>query len=124
MTDEPTPAPTEPDPVTHLQGQLAQANQRLILAELKSHAIRAGIIDTDCLKLLDTSALKLDESGGLPEGGPAVATLKRNKPWLFANSNSSHPAPPPAAEPPKPVSAQTMTHREWQAARARLIKGR
>ncbi len=110
--------------VPALQQQLDQANQRLLHAELKSHAIRAGIIDLDGLKLLDTSGLKLDESGNLPDGAEALARLKREKPWLFAKPNTSHPAPPPPAEPPALRTAKQMSVSEWKAARARLISGR
>ena len=123
MTDTPAdpPAPAE---AAALREQLATANARLIQAELKSHALRAGIIDLDCLKLLDTSALKLDENGTLPDAATTVANLKRDKPWAFPRPNSSHPAPPPIAEPPKTRMAKDMTHEEWQAARNRLIRGR
>ena len=121
MTDEPV---DPPDPTEAIRAQLAQANQRLIQAELKSHAIQAGIIDLDCLKLLDTSGLDLDQDGNVPAAPAALADLKRNKPWLFAKPNSSHPAPPPVPEAPKPRMAKDMTFKEWQAARERLVRGR
>ena len=121
MSDNPI---DPPDPTEALRTQLAQANQRLIQAELRTQAVRAGIIDLDCLKLLDTSGLSLDDTGGLPAGATALATLKRDKPWLFAKPNSSHPAPPPAPEPPKVRMAKDMTFWEWQTARERLIRGR
>ncbi len=122
MTDEPA-APT-PDPTAILQSQLDAANQRLVHAELKGHAIRAGIIDLDCLKLLDRGALALDDDGNLPGGSAAIAGLKRDKPWLFVNPNSSHPAAAPAPEPAKPRSAKDMTPAEWRQARERLIRPR
>jgi hypothetical protein len=117
MTDEPNPSEA-------LQQQLDHANQRLVLAELKSHAIRAGIIDIDCLKLLDSSGFKLDDNGDLPEAPAALARLKREKPWIFTQQNSSHPAPPPAPEPPQQKTAKEMTHKEWRAAREELIRRR
>ena len=113
-----------PDPTEALRQQLATANTRLVQAELKAHAVREGIIDLDCLKMLDQSALALDEQGNVPEAKTAVATLKREKPWMFSSPSSSHPAPAPKADPPKTRLAQEMTHREWQVARERLIKGR
>jgi hypothetical protein len=121
MTDEST---QPPDPTQDLQRQLAQANQRLVQAELKSHAIRAGIIDVDCLRLLDTSDLKVDDDGNIPDAAGALARLKRDKPWLFANPNSSHPAPAPAPEPPKAKTAKEMSHKEWRLAREKLVRGR
>ena len=123
MPDETNDAP-KPDPAEILRQQLAQANSRLVQAELKSHAIQAGIIDLDCLKLLDMSSLHLDANGTLPEAASALANLKRDKPWLFTNASSSHPAPPPAAEAPKPRMAKDMSYNEWQIARERLIRGR
>ena len=74
--------------------------------------------------MLDTSSLKFDDEGNLPDAKTALANLKRDKPWLFSKPNSSHPAPPPAAEPPKMRMAKEMTHDEWRAARERLIRGR
>ncbi len=123
MPEEDPSAPT-PDPTEALRQQLASANARLIQAELKTHAIRAGIIDTDCLKLLDTSSFQLDEYGTLPQAQSALAALKRDKPWAFARPNSSHPAPAPKPEPPKTRMAKEMTNDEWRAARERLIRGR
>ena len=111
-------------PTETLQQQLDQANQRLMQAELKNHAIRAGIIDLDCLKLLDRSALTLDEHGNVPEAEAALARLKRDKPWAFAKPSTSHAAAPPAPEPPQTRMAKDMSHTEWQAARDRLIRGR
>jgi hypothetical protein len=123
MTETPIDPPLA-DVTEGLRQQLALANQRLIQSELRTHAVRAGIIDLDGLKLLDASALQLDADGNLPDASAALATLKRDKPWLFARPNSSHPAPPPAPEPPKTRMAKDMTHEEWQAARSRLIRGR
>ena len=114
----------QPDPTETLRQQLATANARLIQSELKSHALRAGIIDIDCLKLLDTSALQLDEHGNLPQAQSVIDTLKRDKSWAFAKPNSSHPAPAPTPEPPKTRLAKEMSYREWQDARDRLIRGR
>ena len=123
MTDTPAD-PLAPDEAAALREQLATANARLIQAELKSHALRAGIIDLDCLKLLDASSLKLDPEGNVTGGTAALANLKRDKPWAFTRPNSSHPAPPPSPELPKSRTAKEMTYEEWQAARARLIKPR
>ena len=38
----------------------ASLRERLLRAELKAHAVRAGMVDLDGLKLLDTSALVLN----------------------------------------------------------------
>ena len=127
MTDQPSP----PDPaarVVALEQELAamrvRSDSRLLQSELKAEAIRAGIIDLDGLKLLDTASLKLNEDGSVPDAPAALARLKRDKPWLFANPNSSHPAAAPTPEPPKLKTAMEMTLKEWRLAREKLIKGR
>ena len=121
---EDTPKPT-PDPTEPLRQQLAAANARLIQAELKSHAIQAGIVDLDGLKFIDVTKLKLTDEGNLPEAESTLATLKQAKPWLFtkAGNSSSNPGPAPRAEPPQPLTAMKMSHDEWRAARERLLRG-
>ena len=116
--------PPAPDPTETLRQQLAAANARLVQAELRTHAVRAGIIDVDCLKLLDTSKLQLDDEGNLPQAEATLAALKREKPWAFARPNSSHPTPAPTPEAPKTRMAKDMSHLEWQTAREQLIRGR
>ena len=121
MTDTPDPdAPT----TEALQAQLATANARLINAELKSHAIRAGILDLDGLKLIDQSALKLDADGTVASAPSLMEQLKRDKPWLFAKPNSSFPSAAPVSRPAPQRMAKEMGHDEWRAARERLLKGR
>jgi hypothetical protein len=125
---EADPQPTPDTDLTALRQQLEQANQRLVHAELKAHALRAGIIDVEGLKLLDTSKLKLNDDGTIPDAETTLATFKRDKPWLFSRSSptqsTSHPAPAPKAEEPKTRMAKDMSYNEWQAARERLIRGR
>ena len=125
MTDEPA-LPDHAARIGELEQELAamrsQATTRLIQSELKSEAIRLGILDLDCLKLIETASLKPGEDGAVPEAAVAVARLKRDKPWMFNQSNSSHPAAPPAPEPPQPKTARQMTHDEWRTAREKLIK--
>jgi hypothetical protein len=74
--------------VDALERQLIAAQQeletRLIRAELKAEAVRAGMIDLDGLKLLDISNAKIDEHGEVPGAAAMMAELRRSKPWLFA----------------------------------------
>jgi hypothetical protein len=111
-----------------LERQLGQvqkeAESRLIRAELKAEAMRAGIVDLDGLKLLDHSAAKLNANGDVEGAGSMVAQLKRDKPWLFGGSSSSSPATPPPAQPPRQKRAMEMTDAEYRAARADLLKRR
>lgn len=101
-----------------------EAQSRLVLAELKAEALRAGIIDLDGLKLIDLSGVKLNASGEIEGGGALISGLKRSKPWLFGSISSSASAKPPAAQPPRQKLATEMTDDEYRAARAALLKRR
>ncbi len=98
---------------------------RVIRAELKAEAIRAGMIDLDGLKLLDPGMVRLNEQGELEDGVAVLARLRRAKPWLFgAPASSSAAANPPRPEPPRVRHANDMSPEEWLAARAALIRRR
>lgn len=102
----------------------ARATQRLVQSELRSLALRAGLIDVDALKLIDPASLKLDDEGNLENASKLMSEFKRNKPYLFGGSNSSTTAVLPPTTPPAAKRATQMTHDEWQAARAELIRRR
>ncbi len=114
-----------------LERQLAevqrQTEARIVHAELKAEAIRAGIVDPDGLKLLDISTVKLNKDGEVESAGTLIADLKRAKPWLFGSSSpistSSSSAAPPA-QAPRQKLAMDMTEDEWRSARAALLKRR
>lgn len=114
--------------VDALERQLATTQQdmetRLIRAELKAEAVRAGMIDLDGLKLLDLSSAKIDERGEVPGAAVIMAELKRSKPWLFGKTSSSSAASVPANEPPRQKRATEMTDIEYRSARAELLKRR
>lgn len=99
-----------------------QAEARLIRAELKAEAIRAGIVDPDGLKLIDVSALKLNESGEFEGAAELISEFKLSKPWLFGSQRSSSSgsiAPP--SNPPRQKLATEMTESEWRHARSMLL---
>lgn len=103
----------------------AEASEKLIRAELKAEAVKAGMIDLDGLKLLDASELRLSDSGEVVDAGTLLARLKRAKPWLFgAGASSSAAAHPPRPEPPRARHANELSHEEWQQARAALLRRR
>ena len=102
----------------------ASTTTRVVLAELKAHATKAGMIDLDGLKLIDTTDLKLSNSGEVEGATKLMADLRRAKPWLFQPASSSSAAPAPPSTPPTLKRATEMTHAEWQAARASLLKRR
>jgi hypothetical protein len=103
----------------------ADAQPRLVRAELKAEAVRAGMVDLDGLQLLNLADVKLSEAGDLLDGPALFAKLKRTKPWLFGVPQSSS----AAASAPRPEvlrvrHANEMSQEEWQAARAALIRRR
>ena len=98
------------------------SEQRVILAELKVEAIRAGIVDLDGLKFLDVSRVQLEEDGGVPGSVELINQLKRTKPWLFATPSSSSTAKVPPSRPTRQKLATDMTDEEYRIARANIIK--
>lgn len=107
-----------------LQQVMEMTRERLVQAELKAEAVRQGMVDLDGLKLIDRASLKVSDSGEVEAAGAAIQDLKRRKPWLFLRSNSSSPASAPSPTPPRAKLATEMTHQEWQAARAELLRRR
>ena len=103
----------------------AEVEARLVRAELKVEALRAGMVDLDGLKLLDLSEVRLNQNGDVVDGGAILAKLKRAKPWLFGMpSSTSVAANPPRPEPPRTRHANELSHDEWLVARAALLRRR
>jgi hypothetical protein len=102
----------------------AEAAAKLIRAELKAEAVKAGMIDLDGLKLIDVGEVKLNEAGELADAGAVLARMKRAKPWLFGGASSSAAANPPRPEPPRVRHANELSHEEWMQARAALLRRR
>ncbi len=102
----------------------ASMTTRLIRAELKAEAVRAGMVDLDGLKLVDATGLTMTEQGDVAGAAALMTQLRRSKPWLFGAASSSSVAAAPPAESPAARPATTMSHAEWQAARAELLKRR
>lgn len=111
-----------------LERQLAEVERatqsRLIQAELKAEAVRAGMVDLDGLKLLDITDAKVNERGEVEGAAALLAGLKRAKPWLFGRSSSSSSSSAPPVQPPRQKLATEMTDDEYRAARAALLKHR
>jgi hypothetical protein len=103
----------------------AEAGEKLIRAELKAEAVKAGMIDLDGLKLIDAGEVQLNEAGELQDAGVVLGRLKRAKPWLFGGGASSSAAVnPPRPEPPRTRHANELSHEEWLQARAALLRRR
>ena len=101
-----------------------QSDARLIRAEMKAEAIRAGMIDLDGLKLLDLSSVALNEKGEIDDAAGRMAQFKKAKPWLFGTLSSSSPLNAPPAQAPRQKHATEMTNAEYAVARAALLKQR
>ena len=102
-----------------------EAQARVVQAELKAEAVRAGMIDLDGLKLIDAAEVRLTEAGEIEDAQGLLGRLKRAKPWLFGGgASSSVAANPPRPEPPRPRHANELSQEEWLHARAALIRRR
>lgn len=102
----------------------AQTQERLIKAELKAEAVRAGMVDLDGLKLVDPASLTVDTAGEVQGAATLMHSLRKAKPWLFAGASASSAATPPPAEAPRKRLATDMSAKEWLAARAELLRRR
>ncbi len=98
------------------------AEQRIIRAELKAYAIKAGIVDLDGLKLVDLSAVKLDDNGEVDGADALIESLKKAKPYLFGTPASSTTQPAPSKDPPPAKKATELTAEEYAAAKKALTK--
>jgi hypothetical protein len=98
------------------------AEQRIIRAELKAHAVKAGIVDIDGLKLVDLSGVKLDDNGEVVGADALIESLKKAKPYLFGSPQSSSTTPVPSKDPPAEKKAVDMDAAEYAAAKKAAIK--
>ena len=98
------------------------AESRVVQAEMKIEAMRAGMVDLDGLKFLDLTQARLEDTGGVAGGRELIGQLKRAKPWLFAVPSSSSVARVPPSRPARVKLATEMTDEEYRIARASIIK--
>lgn len=98
------------------------AQARIIRAEMKAHAIKAGIVDLDGLALADLSQVKINEQGEVTGADEAIAALKKAKPYLFTTTTGSGgragSGQPPAKGDDKQKRATDMTPEEYRAFKA------
>jgi ribosomal protein L24 len=94
------------------------ANDRIIRAEMKAAALKAGMVDLDGLKLADLSKVKLLEDGSLEGADDLMKALKEAKPYLFGSAgDTGHAGKPPPAKDVEAKSATKMTPEEYAAAK-------
>lgn len=97
------------------------AGERILRAELKAEALKAGMVDLDGLKLADLSQVRLAESGEVEGADALVAALKEAKPWLFGPLSTTNPEKAPPKTPPRAQTARDMRPEDW--ARYRKERG-
>jgi hypothetical protein len=97
---------------------------RLVTANLRTEAVRAGMVDLDGLKLMDLSQVQLDDNDKIIDGGKLMSELRRSKPWLFGRPSSSSVASAPASKPLKQKTAMEMSDEEYFAAKTAVTKYR
>jgi hypothetical protein len=116
-------AAAEEAATTRVTDAETKANQRIIMAELKAHAIRAGVADLDYLKLVDTSAIKIGDDGELAIPSDFFAKWKESKPHHFgaaATTTQTAAAPKPASTGAR--RAVDMTDAEYKAAKVVFLR--
>jgi hypothetical protein len=106
------------------------ARSRILQAELKTHAIRSGIVDLDGLRLADLDALSVNEAGEVQGAEEVISTLRQRKPYLFVADQSGTTTGttaqlqrPPSPAQPSTVDARSLTREAWHAERDRLLSG-
>lgn len=98
-----------------------KANERIIRAELKAEAIKAGMVDLDGLKLADLSTVKLNEAGEVEGAAELMEALKKSKPFLFGSTSStSNTGKPPEKKEDTPKKATEMDDKEWAEQRKKF----
>lgn len=110
-------------------GKVKEANtaaeQRIIRAELKAAALKAGMVDLDGLKLADLSKIKLNEQGEVEGADELMEEMKKSKPYLFqSGSSTSSTEKPPKKDDPKPKKATEMSKEEYEAEKKRITSKR
>jgi hypothetical protein len=126
LNEEQSPAiPSQPQSRTandEINKLHAQYQTRLVAANLRTEAIRAGMLDLDGLKLIDVSSVALDAEDKVVGGRKLMEDLRRDKPWLFGATSSSSIAAAPASQPVRQKTALEMTDDEYATARAALTR--
>lgn len=110
---------TDSDEIVRLRGDF---QSRLIVANLRTEAVRAGMIDLDGLRMIDLSGVHLGNDDKVVGGRKLMDDLRRTKPWLFGVASSSSAAVAPASQPVRQKTALEMTDEEYAVARNAVTK--
>jgi hypothetical protein len=98
------------------------ADERIIRAELKAEAIKAGLVDMDALKLADLTKVTLKDDGTVEGAEALFADLKKAKPYLFGAASSSSGQKPPPSGDPAPKSVKDMPKADYEKAKREALK--
>lgn len=73
-----------------------ESDRAVIAAEVRVEAVKAGVHNpSDFVKLVDLSALKRGEDGGVQGLSDLIAQQRKDRAYLFGNGNTSSTAPQP-----------------------------
>jgi hypothetical protein len=94
--------------------------ERLVRAELKAAAMAAGMHSPEALRMLDVSAVTLNDAGEVVIPAGFFDAAKASHPYLFKQTGAQtgttgSTTPPPAATPPTAKRATEMTDAEFKA---------
>jgi len=110
-----------------LTAERASVRQRIINSALRAEATTAGLLDMDALRLIDPAEMEkltVDDAGVVAGAKPLIEAMKRAKPFLFGQGNTSSPNQPPTKTPPAMKHARDMTDEEFaEANRRRAWRG-
>lgn len=105
-----------------------QTRHRVMKAELKAHAMRAGVVDFDDLyeifKRDALSKVEFNDDGEVTNAGQLIADLKQTKPHFFNAVNTASTAQVPTAATASKTEkvALTMSKDEYEKARLKLFR--
>ena len=94
------------------------SQQRLIRAELKAHALKAGMVDLDGLKLLDLTKIVLTDDGEIDGAEALLEAAKKAKPWLFGQVSTTT----STATAPKPAEPKQKMAKDWSVEETRAFE--
>lgn len=100
--------------------------EKYINAEVKAHAVAAGIKDIEFVKLIDIKDVKLDDKGNIIGIDKAIADVKTRKPeWFGAEKKSSTSTNATFAEKETktPMDARSMSKDDWKKNKSMYMAG-
>lgn len=100
--------------------------EKYINAEVKAHAVAAGIKDIEFVKLIDMKDVKVDEQGNVTGVDKAIADVKARKPEWFGSekrASTSTNATFPDKETKTSMDARTLSKDDWKKNKSQYMAG-